>query len=100
MTPRFLFKPEARLEFFEAIAWYEDKAPGLGRKFAREVLEALKSARAAPEHFRKVRGRARRIRLRRFKAYSIYFAIKDDVFSVISIFHGARNPVELHRRLR
>ena len=50
--------------------------------------------------FRKVRGRARTLRLKRFKAYSIYFAIKDDVFSVMSIFHGSRNPAELDRRLQ
>jgi len=49
--------------------------------------------------FRKVRGRARKIRLKRFKAYSIYFAVKDDFFSLIAVFHGSRNPAELMRRL-
>ena len=100
MNLRFVFKPEAKLEFFEAIAWYEAEVPGLGREFAGEVVEALKRARSQPELFRKVRGRARKIRLKRFKAYSIYFAIKDDVFSVVSVFHGARNPAELRRRLK
>jgi len=32
------FKPEARLEFFEAIAWYEKRQPGLGLDFARRVI--------------------------------------------------------------
>jgi plasmid stabilization system protein ParE len=99
MSLRFVFKPDAKLEFFEAIAWYEAECPGLGREFAQEVVKALKVARAQPELFQKVRGRARKIRLRRFKAYSIYFAVRDDAFSVISVFHGARNPVEFRRRL-
>jgi|SRR5580765_4760966 len=95
-----LFEPEAKAEFFEAIVWYENEAPGLGKEFAQEVLEAVDRAQLQPELFRKVRGRARKVRLKRFKAYSIYFAIKDDVFSVVSVFHGARNPKELRRRLK
>ena len=94
-----LFEPEAKVEFFEAIVWYENESPGLGREFAREVLEAVERAQLQPELFRKVRGRARKVRLKRFKAFSIYFAIKDEVFSVVSVFHGARNPEELKRRL-
>jgi plasmid stabilization system protein ParE len=95
-----LFEPEAKAEFFEAIAWYEDKSPGLGKEFAQAVFEAVDHAQAQPEIFCRVRGRARKVRLKRFKAYSIYFAIKGDVFSVVSVFHGARNPVELERRLK
>ena len=96
----FFFEPEAKAEFFEAIVWYENESPGLGKEFTREIFQAIERAQAQPELFYKARGRARKIRLKRFKAYSIYFAIKDDVFSVISVFHGARNPAELRRRLK
>jgi plasmid stabilization system protein ParE len=99
MDLRIVFKPAAKTEFFEAIAWYENEIPGLGGEFAREAVGALERAQAQPELFRKVRGRARRIRLRRFKAYAIYFAVKDDVLSVLSVFHGARNPDELLRQI-
>jgi plasmid stabilization system protein ParE len=61
---------------------------------------AIERAQADPELFRKVRGRARIIRLRRFRKYALYFAIKDDAFAVISVFHASRNPAELHRRLK
>jgi plasmid stabilization system protein ParE len=100
MNLQFVFKPEAKAEFFEAIVWYETQDPGLGKEFSQEVVQSLERAVAQPEMFRKVRGRAQRIRLKRFKPYSIYFAIKDGVFSVISVFHGARNPAELLRRLK
>jgi plasmid stabilization system protein ParE len=100
MSLESIFKPPAKEEFFEAIAWYEDECPGLGKEFAREVYQALERALIQPEIFRKVRGRARKIRLKRFKAYSIYFAVKDDVFSVMAVFHGSRNPAELRRRLK
>ncbi|MDQ6631943.1 MAG: type II toxin-antitoxin system RelE/ParE family toxin [Verrucomicrobiota bacterium] len=95
-----IFKSAARLEFDEAVAWYEGERTGLGEEFKLEVKSALQRALANPELFQKVRGRAQRIRLRRFKKYAIYFAIKDDVFSILSVFHGARNPDELKRRLR
>ena len=96
---KFVAKPAAKIEFFEAIAWYENQRPGLGREFAREVRQMLKRARLQPELFRKVRGRARKIRLKRFRFYSIYFAVKDDAFSVLAVFHGSRNPKDLDERL-
>ena len=99
MKLQFTFKPAAKAEFFEAIAWYENEAPGLGTEFAQEVFQAMDRAASAPERFRVVRGRARKIRLKRFKAYSIYFAVKDEACSVMSVFHSARKPAELRRRL-
>ena len=95
-----LFKPAARLEFDEAVAWYEGERPGLGREFKLEVKLALKRALSNPELFQRVRGRARKIRLRRFKKYAIYFAVKDNAFAVLSVFHASRNPAELERRLK
>ena len=94
-----IFKPAARLEFEEAVAWYEGERPGLGREFKLEVKLALKRAVANPGHFQRVRGRAQKIRLRRFKKYAIYFAVKDDIFAVLSVFHASRNPAELQQRL-
>ncbi|MCO5052960.1 MAG: type II toxin-antitoxin system RelE/ParE family toxin [Verrucomicrobiae bacterium] len=95
-----IFKAAARLEFEEAVAWYEKERPGLGREFKLEVKLALKRALAQPGHFQRVRGRAQKIRLRRFKQYAIYFAIKDDVFAVLSVFHASRNPQILEQRLQ
>ena len=65
-----IFKPAELLEFKEAVAWYENEQPGLGREFKLEVKLALHRALDNPEIFQRVRGRARRIRLRRFKQYA------------------------------
>jgi plasmid stabilization system protein ParE len=94
-----VFKPAALLELEEAVAWYEAEQPGFGQEFKLEVKRALQRAQTNPEHFQKVRGRAQKIRLRRFKKYAIYFAIKDGTFAVLAVFHGSRNPAELRRRL-
>ena len=95
-----IFKPAALAEFEEAVAWYEAQRPGLGKEFKLEVKTTLKRALTNPGLFQKVRGRAQRIRLPRFKKYAIYFAIKDDAFAVLAVFHGSRNPAELRRRLK
>ncbi|MBA4148057.1 MAG: type II toxin-antitoxin system RelE/ParE family toxin [Verrucomicrobia bacterium] len=95
----FRFEPAAQAELLDAVTWYETQQPGLGEEFFAEVESALKRAQANPEHFPKVRG-ARKIRLQRFRKYSILFAVKNDVVGVVAVFHGARNPDELKRRLR
>jgi plasmid stabilization system protein ParE len=100
MNRPIIFQPSATVEFAGAIAWYDNERPGLGEEFAQEVYQALERAGSQPEFFRKERGQARKIRLKRFKAYAIYFAAKDDVCSVLSVFHGSRNPAELRRRLK
>jgi len=99
MSLLLIFKPVARFEFDEAVAWYEGERPGLGREFTLEVKRAIKRAQASPELFQRVRGQARKIRLRRFKRYAIYFAVKDDAFAVLSVFHASRNPANLEPRL-
>ena len=100
MSLSVIFKPAARWEFDEAVAWYENECPGLGREFKLEAKLALKRAWTNPEHFQRARGGARKIRLRRFKQYAIYFVVKDDVFAVLAVFHASRNPAELRQRLK
>jgi hypothetical protein len=44
MNLQLIFRPEAKFEFFEAIIWYENQVPGLGKEFAQEVTQALERA--------------------------------------------------------
>jgi plasmid stabilization system protein ParE len=100
MSLALIFKSAARFELEEAVAWYEEQQAGLGREFALEVFAALERAQANPEFFARVLGRARKIRLRHFSKYSVYFAVKEDALAVLAVFHGARNPTELRQRLK
>ena len=95
-----IFKPAALLELEEAVAWHETAQPGLGKDFKVEVTTALKQALDHPERFPTARGAARKIRLKRFKQYAIYFAVSGSIFAVLAVFHGARNPSQLRRRLK
>ncbi len=99
MSRLVIYKPAPRLEYAEAIAWYEQRRPGFGKEFSLEVDRALERAQVNPERFPKVRHQARKIRLQRFSRYNIYFAVKDGTFSILAVFHSSRNPAELWRRL-
>ena len=71
MSRRVEFRRIARIEFDEAMGWYEAQCGGLGVEFKEEVDRFLARLAEAPEHFRKVRGEIRRAVIRRFP-YTIH----------------------------
>src|SRR5262245_50193292 len=91
------FRPIARIEFDEAMAWYEAQRPGLGLEFKEQVDQFLNRIAENPEHFRKVRGETRRAVLRRFP-YTIHFLPETDRIIVMAVFHGKREPRYLEGR--
>jgi len=98
MKREIIFAPLARLEFEDAAAWYEEQRLDLGDEFRITVNDALQQILKCPERFRLAAPTTHKVTLRRFP-YSIYYSIELDAINVTSIFHGARNPEELRRRL-
>ena len=99
MKWRIIFAPLARLEFEDAAAWYEAQRPGLGEEFRVELNDSLQQVLNSPERFRLATRTSRKVILHRFP-YSPYYSIELNVINVVSVFHGARNPAELRRRLK
>ena len=97
MTPRLVFRPEARQEALEAEAWYEERAPGLGLEFTRALGAALAAVQRTPEAFPRVSGDVRRAVLRRFP-YGIVFARESDDLVVLAVHHHRRDPRRWLRR--
>jgi hypothetical protein len=54
------FHPAARLEFLEAIGFYESRQSGLGGSFSREVLAAIERICQAPGRWRLITPKLRR----------------------------------------
>lgn len=94
-----IFAPLARLEFENAAAWHEEQRPGLGDEFRIEVNATLDQILKCPERFRLASPSTHKTSLKRFHKYSIYYSIESNAINVVSVFHGARNPAELRRRL-
>ena len=101
MTREIIFASAARLEFDEAILWYDEQQRGLGEEFEVEVNSVIEEIQKNPERFRLASLKTRKARLlRRFYRYSIYFYVELNYIGIVSIFDGSRNPEDLHRRLK
>ena len=100
MHRQVIFDPEARLEFEEAVIWYNEQQLGLGERFESEAHSTFQRILANPERFRLVGRTTRQARVEVFNKYSIYFRVEPEFVGIVSVFHGARNPAELRRRLK
>jgi len=63
---KYRFHPDADVELFEAVQYYEDVEPGLGQDFAVEVYSAVERALAYPRAWTILEGEVRRSLVRRF----------------------------------
>lgn len=97
MTPDIRFRPLARHELAEAVAWYEARRPGLGLELKDEVDAALSRVAETPGRFRRVRGEIRGVLLRRFP-YALNFLAESDAIVVLAVFHVRRDPRHLEGR--
>jgi plasmid stabilization system protein ParE len=92
---------QAEAEFAEAVAFYDEREPGLGQRFAGEVRDLFKDVCRAPERFRLVSRLSRKAKVPGWP-YSVYYVIKPQAREVIisAVWHGARDPAKLRRRLK
>ena len=100
MRRQIIFDAEARLEFEDAVVWYDAQQPGLGDRFEAEVHATFQRILANPERFKLVGKTTRQARVGVFKRYSVYFRVEPDFIGIVSVFHASRNPAELRRRLK
>jgi len=68
------FTQAARAELLEAQDWYEQKAPGLGRRFRSAIGDAVDRIAASPFQFPTEWQNVRRARARHFP-YTLYFVV-------------------------
>jgi plasmid stabilization system protein ParE len=100
MRRKVKFDLEARLEFENAVAWYNERQPGLGDRFTAEVKATIQRILKNPERFPFRGKKIRRAFVETFDKYSILFRIEPDFIGVAAVFHSARNPADLQRRLK
>lgn len=93
-----VFRPIARTELDEAMAWYQRQKAGLELEFREAVAEMLKRIATAPLRFPPVRGEVRRGLLRRFP-YAIHYVPNATVIVVLAVFHTRRDPRHLEGRV-
>ena len=101
MSFRVVHDSEAAFEFREAVARYEGQTEGLGVRFTLEVNAVMVAISSPPLRFSKAGRTGRKARVHGWP-YSIYFVVNEAhaEIKVIAVWHGARNPAELRRRLK
>ncbi len=102
MTFKVIADGQAKLEWNEAVDWYEQRERGIGLQFDDELRRFLQTLARNPERFRLATRLTRKARMPEPWPYSIYFTINQEhrEVKVLAIWHGSRNPVELRRRLK
>jgi plasmid stabilization system protein ParE len=83
--------PEASADLEEARAWYENRRPELGERFALAVERTVEAITEHPLQFPVVHRGRRRAGVRLFP-YGIFFEVQEHRIVVIACFHGRRNP--------
>jgi plasmid stabilization system protein ParE len=96
---RVWLKSPADLDYLQALGWYEERQPGLGREFDAELQALFERIKKNPEHFPKETATVRKARMSRFN-YGIYFTVERDEIGVLAIYHPSRNPDALRRRFQ
>ena len=86
-----VFRPEAQKELLDAMAWYEERAVGLGFEFARAVDVAIERIRRTPLTYPALEGGLRHLMIRKFPYSVVYIATESEIV-VVSCFHHRRRP--------
>ena len=90
--------PSADEEFAAQVTYYEDREPGLGRRFYDEMIAHFDWIAANPEVPRLRKG-YRRVNLKVFPFYVAYAAEPDRVW-VVAVAHGSKRPGYWMKRMR
>ena len=84
------YRPELEDDVVDAIAWYDDKRPGLGEMFFVEYLAAIGRIRDNPRLFAVAANGLRPCRLKRF-SYIIHFDVDGNDVLIVALMAGGRD---------
>jgi len=98
MAVKLVIVPEAEQDLAEAYAWYEQRRTGLGEEFLGCVDACIEVLSRSPRIYAVIHENYRRALVRRFP-YVIFYEYLDEVVTVYSVFHTAREPTKWRERL-
>ncbi len=87
----FEFHPEARIEFIDAVEYYENSSKGVGLRFSREVYATVNRVIANPTSWPSITENTRRCLTRRFP-YSVVYEVREQDVLIIAVAHFSREP--------
>jgi len=102
MTFTVVMEADAERDWHEAVTWYDEREPGVGARLNLAIRTVLQTLAQQPERFPRASRLTHKVKVPPPWPYSVYFAVnqKHREVKVLAIWHGARNPAELRRRLK
>ena len=88
---RFIYHPDALTEYADAALYYDQRAPGLGGQFVKEIDASINRILDAPDRWHCVEEDVRRYLVRRFP-YGILYTIEESYVLVVALMHLSRAP--------
>ena len=82
---------EARAEADAAAAFYNEKQPGLARRFLDDIEDALLRIQRHPQAYRLVEDDIRKCRVAHFP-YGIIYRVRSDFIEIVAVMHLRRSP--------
>lgn len=96
MSLAFDFHPEAEAEFDADVFWYEDREPGLGRRFRNQVGAAVAAAVEDPEAWALWPGWDQEPVIRSKGVsdfpYRVVYFVRGDLLTIVAVAHAKRRP--------
>lgn len=97
MAFRLVVSDRAAREIGEAFEWYEDQLPGLGGQFVQMLDAQFAVFARSPALYPQTQRGVRRALLPRFP-YSVFYASKGEIVSILAVVHTARSPLRWPRK--
>lgn len=85
------FHPQAALEFEDAVLYYNERQPGLGKQLMQEVYTAIDRIIAYPTAWTLLEGNIRRALVHRFP-YGLLYVTNHDEIKILAVMHLNRKP--------
>lgn len=85
------FHPEARVEYLEAVSYYEERQAGLGARFTIAIEDTIHRIVEAPDRWRLIDGDIRRCLAHTFP-YGVLYSVESDYVLVLAVMHHSRKP--------
>ena len=93
MSALIRYRAEARIEYSDAIAYFEEEKPGLGSDFEAEVEACIGSIALYPDRYPIILGDVREAAVSRFPYCIYYFRFTNtDMVMILSVYHQSRDP--------
>jgi ParE toxin of type II toxin-antitoxin system, parDE len=92
------FLAPARVEFAEAVRYYESQRTGLGDEFTAEVQRTIERIMQYPEAWSSLSRRTPRCPTKRFP-YGIIYQARGDTLLIIAVMHLHHGPLSWRSRL-